>query len=51
MGDVKAGAEGGHLQSILIDLSRGTWLANPEECATLDLGVVSLSHTLGVEMT
>lgn len=30
---------------------RGTWLAQPVEHATLDLGVVSLSLTLGTERT
>lgn len=30
---------------------RGTWLAQSVEHVTLDLGVVSLSPTLGVEMT
>ena len=31
--------------------SGGTWLAQLEECVTLDLGVVSSSPTLGVEIT
>ena len=30
---------------------RGTWLAQLEECVALDLRVVSLSPTLGVEIT
>ena len=29
----------------------GTWLAQSVECVTLDLGVMSLSPTLGVEIT
>ena len=28
----------------------GAWLAQLEECVTLDLGVVSLSPTLGIEI-
>ena len=30
---------------------RGSWLAQSEEHATLDLGVMGLSPTLGVEIT
>ena len=30
---------------------RGAWVAQSVECATLDLGVVSSSPTLGVEIT
>ena len=32
-------------------ISRGTWLAQSVECKALDLRVVSLSPTLGVEIT
>jgi len=32
-------------------IRRGAWLAESIECATLDLGVVSLSPTLGVDLT
>ena len=32
-------------------ISGGTRLAQLEECVTLDLGVVTLSTTLGVEIT
>ena len=31
--------------------NRGTWLAQSVEHETLDLGIVSLSPTLGVEIT
>ena len=31
--------------------SRGAWLDQLEECATLDLGVVASSPTLGIEIT
>ena len=31
--------------------SWGAWLAQSEECVTLDLGVMSLSPTLGAEIT
>ena len=30
---------------------RGTWLAQPGECASLDLRVMNSSPTLGIEMT
>ena len=32
-------------------VNRGTWLAQSVEHATLDLGVVTLSPTFGVEIT
>ena len=32
-------------------IERGTWLAQSEEHATLDLGVVNSSSMLGVEIT
>ena len=32
-------------------LRKGAWLAQSEKHATLDFGVVSLSHTLDVEIT
>ena len=35
---------------IIKNISRGTWLAQSVEHATLDLGVVSLSPTPGVKL-
>ena len=37
--------------TLKIGIERGTWLAQSEEHGTLDLGVVSLSPTSGVEIT
>ena len=37
--------------SLEVEKFRGTWLAQLVECAALDLGVVNLSPTLGVEIT
>lgn len=39
------------LMEYFIDLSGGAWLAQSEERATLDLGIVSSSPLLGVELT
>lgn len=36
---------------LLKENSRGTWWAQLVECVALDLGVLSLSQTLGIEIT
>ena len=43
----------GGLEAALLLLGRrqGAWLVQTEECVTLDLWVMSLSPTLGVEIT
>ena len=41
----------GYYMAINKSTNRGAWLAQSEEHMTLDLGVVSSSPTLGIEIT
>ena len=51
MCDIKGNGDRFNIGELLVSSRISAWLAQSVERETLDLGVVSSSHTLGVEIT